>query len=149
MEPNDTNPARVPLDKCGLARALALIGDRWTLLILREAFYGVRRFEEMRADIGAPRTVLSERLASLVESGLMEREPYQERGQRTRFEYRLTAKGADLLPALIALMQWGDRHLGDGEPPLDLRHADCGASVRAALVCERGHLLTHPRELSR
>jgi len=139
---------RVPVEECGLARALALIGDRWTLLVLREAFYGVRRFEEMRTDLGVPRTVLSDRLAALVDAGLMRREPYREPGQRTRYEYHLTRKGADLLPALVALMQWGDRHLGSGEPPLALRHAGCGGAIRTALVCEHGHILADPRELA-
>lgn len=137
---NDNGPLKqVPLNLCGLARALNLLGDRWTLLILREAFYGVRRFDAMCDDLGASRSILSARLSSLVTSGLLRRTPYREGAGRTRNEYMLTGKGVELLPALLVLMQWGDRHLCEGEPPLWLQHIGCGGAVSSALLCERGH----------
>lgn len=140
---------RIPLDRCNMARAARILGHRWTLLILREAFYGVRRFDRLRGDLGIPRTVLSQRLAGLVADGLMQKRPYREGGQRTRYEYRLTPMGADLLPVLVALMQWGDAHLGGGqEPPLVIRHAGCGKTVSAGLVCQCGHRLTRPDEFT-
>lgn len=141
-------PERVPVEDCSLAGALALLGDRWTLLVLREAFYGVRRFEDMRRDLGTSRTVLSDRLATLVDAGLLAKEPYREGRQRTRHWYRLTKKGTDLFPALIALMQWGDRHLGKGgQPRLVLCDARTGKPVRAALISEDGEVITHPGNL--
>ncbi|RVW11567.1 transcriptional regulator [Prescottella agglutinans] len=135
---SEASALRVPLDECGLARAVAVIGDRWTLLVLREAHYGVTRFDEMRADIDIPKAALSMRLKALVDEGLLEKRPYREPGSRTRDEYLLTTKGRELLPALIALMQWGDRHLTPEAGPLQFRHAGCGGLVTAQLVCECG-----------
>jgi hypothetical protein len=90
--------------------------------------------------LGAPRAVLSDRLATLVDAGILARVPYQAEGERTRHEYRLTQKGLDLYPALVALMEWGNRYLSDdGTGPLELRHRDCGAPVHLTLVCEDGH----------
>ena len=109
LEYDDTN--------CTIAAAVSLIGDKWTFLLPREAFNGVRRFDDMRRRTQAPRQVLSDRLSRLVADGMLRRVPYQEHGQRARHEYRLTQKGLDLYPVLVALMQWGDRHLADGEPP--------------------------------
>src|SRR5918995_3853076 len=100
-------------ENCSIAASLAVLGEKWTLLVLRDAFNGVRRFEDMYQRIGAPRQVLSARLARLVEEGLLRKVPYREPGQRQRDEYRLTRMGLDLYPALVALMQWGDRHLAD------------------------------------
>lgn len=140
--------APIALDQCPIAQTVALIGDRWTLLILREAFYGVRRFAVMQDDLGIPRAVLSHRLATLVEYELMHREPYHDPGQRTRYEYRLTSKGRALLPTLMALMQWGNQYsMPDQAPPLTLVHVDCGAEVSTGFVCRHGHALTHAREM--
>ncbi|MDF9714713.1 helix-turn-helix transcriptional regulator [Nocardioides sp. ChNu-99] len=136
-------------DNCSLVRAVQVLGDRWTLVVLREVFIGVRRFDDIRRHTGIPRQVLTTRLATLVDAGLLHRAPYREPGARERHEYRLTEKGLDLQPALVALTRWGDRHLADPEgPPLEFRHRDCGASVDVAPVCSAGHVLTDPRETS-
>ena len=103
--------APVPLDRCGMAKASEILGDRWSLLILREAFYGVMRIGDMQADIGAPRSVLTARLAKLVDSGLLERFSYQEDGARARQAYRLTDRGRQLGVVFLAMKQWWD----DGE----------------------------------
>jgi DNA-binding HxlR family transcriptional regulator len=127
---------------CSVARTLDVIGERWSLLVLREVFLGVRRFESIRHATGAPRAVLAERLRSLVDAGVLVRREYREEGARTRHEYRPTDAGRELQPALTALMQWGDKHLPvPGGPPLIVEHAECGGSVRAHLVCEHGHVL--------
>src|SRR5919199_2509129 len=128
--------------RCSVAGTLAVVGEKWSLLVLREAFLGVRRFADFQRNLGAPRAVLTDRLATLVDQGVLMRVPYQEEGERQRHEYRLTQKGLDLYPTLVALMEWGDRYLTeDGVPPVELRHRDCGAPVHLALVCEDGHEL--------
>lgn len=128
--------------ECSVARSLEVVGERWSLLVLREIFLGVRRFDRIRAATGAPRAVLIRRLDALVEQGVLHRDDYQDQGARTRQEYRLTDAGHELQPALTALMQWGDRHLaGPDGPPLQLVHGDCGEPVRAELRCARGHRL--------
>jgi DNA-binding HxlR family transcriptional regulator len=134
--------------RCSVAGTLGVVGEKWSLLVLREAFLGTRRFADLQRILGAPRAVLTDRLATLVEAGILARVPYRAEGERQRHEYRLTQKGLDLYPALVALMEWGDRYLsGDGVPPLSLRHRDCGAPVHLALVCEDGHQLAGPREV--
>jgi DNA-binding HxlR family transcriptional regulator len=117
-------------DNCSVARTLSLIGDRWTLLVLREAFLGVRRFDELRRNTGAARNILSDRLNALVENGVLRRELYHERPQR--YEYRLTEKGLDLYPVLITLMEWGARH--GGGRAMTLTHK-CGAAAMPHLAC--------------
>jgi DNA-binding HxlR family transcriptional regulator len=135
-------------DNCTVARTLALVGDRWTLLVLREAFNGVRRFDDLHRHLGVAPNVLSRRLATLVADGLLERAPYRDAGQRTRHEYRLTPKGWDLQPVVVALMAFGDRHLADPEgPPVRLRHTGCGAPVGVRVACEDGHDVT-PRHIT-
>src|SRR3712207_7057658 len=115
---------------------------------LREAFLGVRRFADFQRVLGAPRAVLTDRLNTLVEQGVLRRVPYQAEGERQRHEYRLTQKGIDLHPVLVALMRWGDQYLAeDGEVPLELRHRDCGEPVHQVLVCEAGHQLSGAREV--
>ena len=125
---------------CSVARALEVIGERWTVLVLREAFYGVRRFAEMHVAIGCAKSVLSARLEHLVRHGVLARVAYREEAKRERFEYALTAKGKALFPVVIALMQWGDRYtpaaLG---PPVSVRHKGCGASVTCEVRCKDGH----------
>ncbi len=135
--------------RCSVAGTLTVVGEKWSLLVLREAFLGVRRFADFQRVLGAPRAVLTDRLATLVEQGVLTRVPYQPEGERQRFEYRLTPKGADLYPTLVALMEWGDRYLGDGDvPPLALHHrGECGAPVHLALVCDEGHRLQGAREV--
>ncbi len=136
-------------DPCSIGAAVALIGERWTFLVLREAFSGVRRFEDMRRRTAAPRQVLSDRLGYLVREGLLRKVPYREPGQRARYEYRLTEKGLDLYPILVALMHWGDQYAGQpAGPPLALTHRDCGQPVRLQLTCAAGHALDRPREVT-
>ena len=135
-------------DPCSIGAAVALIGERWTFLVLREAFSGVRRFEDMRRRTAAPRQVLSDRLGYLVREGLLRKVPYREPGQRARYEYRLTEKGLDLYPVLVALMQWGDQYaVGPAGPQVLLRHRDCGEPLRLQLSCEAGHVVDSAREV--
>jgi DNA-binding HxlR family transcriptional regulator len=124
---------------CSIDRAIQLLGTRSTLLILREAHYGTTRFEDFASRVGVSEPVAANRLRELVAEGLLVREPYREPGQRTREEYRLTAKGSDLVTAVTALMQWGDRWLAPAGGPVALRHEGCGGLVHAELRCERGH----------
>jgi DNA-binding HxlR family transcriptional regulator len=134
--------------RCSVAGALAVVGEKWSLLVLREAFLGVRRFADFQRQLGAPKAVLTDRLATLVDQGVLRRVPYQAEGERQRHEYRLTAKGIDLYPTLVALMQWGDKYLADdGVPPLALEHRDCGFPVHLGLVCEAGHQLSGARDV--
>lgn len=125
---------------CSMVRTSDLIGDRWSLLILREAFYGVTRFEDMRADIAAPKAILSQRLLRLVEAGLLERRPYQEPGARQRYEYALTDKGRSLGLLLIALMQWGDDNLREDAAPLGIVDALTGETLHVALATHDGRV---------
>jgi DNA-binding HxlR family transcriptional regulator len=137
------------VDNCTVARALAIVGDKWTFVVLREVFAGIRRFDQMRVRTGIPRQVLTNRLGRLVAEGVLRREPYQEPGNRTRTEYRLTDKGFDLYPVLAALLAWGDRYLADPEgSPIELIHRDCGAPVRAPLYCADGHVVESPRDVA-
>jgi DNA-binding HxlR family transcriptional regulator len=122
---------------CPIDRTLAVVGTRSALLLLREAFYGTTRFADFAERVGISEPVAAERLRELVEQGLIEREPYREPGQRTRMQYRLTQRGAELFPVLAALMQWGDRWLGPSG--VELRHRDCGHAVTAGLRCSAGH----------
>jgi DNA-binding HxlR family transcriptional regulator len=136
-------------DNCSVGRTLEVVGDKWALHVLREVFNGVRRFEDMQAHTGAPRQVLSNRLGTLVDQGILRRVPYQEPGSRTRFEYRLTDKGRDLYAVLAALMAWGDRWAADPEGPSILQeHRDCGAPVEVTLHCADGHRIASVREVS-
>lgn len=132
------NRVPVPMDLCGMARAAELIGDRWTLLIIREALYGVTRFDAIQADLGAPRTVLSSRLKKLCDAGVMTKRPYKEPGQRRRMQYVLTSKGIDLALPLIALMQWGDKHLLKTPPAASMVERKSGAPLSAGLVSASG-----------
>ncbi len=120
--------------QCSIARALSVVGERWTLLILRESFRGIARFDDLRERLGIARNVLAARLQALVEQGVMTRVAYREGPQR--FEYRLTEKGRDLYPVLLALLRWGDRWLAEGEPPpLTLIHKGCDHAVTPSLTC--------------
>ncbi len=137
------------VNNCSIERTLDIVGEKWTFLVLREAFTGVRRFADMQAITGAPRQVLSARLARLVDEGLLRKEPYREPGQRQRDEYRLTEKGRDLYPLLVALMHWGDKYLaGDEGAPVLLTHRDCGALIEQRFRCAEGHEVSGPREVT-
>ena len=119
---------------CSVARALEVVGERWTFLILRDAFLGIRRFDDFQRSLGVARNVLHARLQRLTDAGVLERQLYQERPPR--FEYRLTERGRDLWPALVSLMEWGDRHLaGAAGPPLAVEHRDCGGRVDDRRTC--------------
>jgi DNA-binding HxlR family transcriptional regulator len=134
---------------CAIGAAVGILGERPTFLVLREAFNGVRRFDDMQRRTGMPRQVLSQRLARLVAEGLLRKVRYQESGQRSRDEYRLTDKGLDLYPVLVALMEWGDRYESDANgPPVLLRHRDCGEPVQLQLTCAAGHVLESAREVT-
>jgi DNA-binding HxlR family transcriptional regulator len=127
---------------CSIARALEVVGTRSAMLVLREAFYGTRRFDDFARRVGVTEQVASTRLKALVDERMLTREPYQEPGQRTRFEYRLTDKGRDLYPVLVSLLQWGDAHNpGPDGPPIRLQHRDCGAPVTVEVRCAAGHEL--------
>jgi DNA-binding HxlR family transcriptional regulator len=129
-------------DRCSIASTLEVLSTKSAFLILREAFYGTTRFDDFTERVGLSPAVAAARLRELVRRGLLERAEYQVPGQRTRHCYRLTPKGADLFPALAALMQWGDRWLGDGGGPVMLRHRGCGEPVDVRLLCRGGHDLT-------
>jgi DNA-binding HxlR family transcriptional regulator len=121
-------------EDCSLARALSVVGDRWTLLVLREAFLKTRRFDDFQTRLGIARKVLAERLAHLVAEGVLAKTAYQERP--VRHEYRLTQKGLGLYPAILALVHWGDAHYaGEGGPPMLHRHKACGHDFRSVMTC--------------
>lgn len=126
--------------RCSMDKALGVVGTRSALLLMREAFYGTTRFDDFAARVGITDAVASSRLRELVAAGLLERRPYREPGSRTRHEYVLTAMGRDLVPAALALMQWGDRWLqGERGAPLTLSHADCGEPLSVEVRCAAGH----------
>jgi DNA-binding HxlR family transcriptional regulator len=131
---------------CSIARTVAVLGERWTLVILREAFNRRRRFEDIQRDLGIARNILADRLQTLVAEGILERRAYQQRPER--FEYRLTDKGRDLYPVLIALMQWGDRYTaGEAGPPVELVHEPCGHHTHPTLVCDHCGEPIDPRDM--
>ena len=132
---------------CSVARALAVLGERWTLLIIRDAFRGTRRFDDFQRSLGVTRHRLSERLRKLVGEGVLTRVAYMERP--TRYEYRLTRKGLALYPVLMTLSQWGDDWLDDGNgPPQYYRHSLCGKQTRAKLCCDECGDPLRPEEVS-
>ena len=118
---------------CSIAATVGVVGDRWSLLILRQVFRGDRRFSEFASELGIAKNLLSSRLRRLVEAGVLEKVPYQE--HPVRHEYRLTSKGAELSGALIALMHWGDRWYADGNPPTVLTHQACGTALEHHVWC--------------
>jgi DNA-binding HxlR family transcriptional regulator len=125
-----------PGQVCSVARALEVVGERWTILILRDVFLGLRRFEDLQRNLGVARNVLASRLERLVEHGVLQKRAYQERP--LRHEYVLTDKGRDLWPVVSSLMVWGDRHTPAPEgPPTVLIHRDCGGSLGADRICGR------------
>jgi len=135
-------------DNCTIERTLEVIGDRWSLLVLREVFAGIRRFDQLTVRTTIPRQMLTDRLEQLVADGLLRREPYQEPGKRRRHEYRLTDKGIDLYPVLLALQQWGGTYLADPEgSPVEFVHRDCGEPVDLVLRCRAGHDVTDNRRV--
>jgi len=120
---------------CSIARTLEIVGERWTMLVLRDVFLGLRRFDEIQADLGIARNVLTNRLDKLVDNGVLERRPYQERP--LRHEYRLTEKGIDLWPVMMTMRQWGDRYAPpEAGPPVVHEHRGCGGAVTDHLTCD-------------
>jgi DNA-binding HxlR family transcriptional regulator len=120
---------------CSIARSLELVGERWTILVLRDVFLGVRRFEEIHRDLGVARNVLSARLDRLVKEGILVKTQYQERP--VRHEYRLSEKGLDLWPVIEELRRWGDRYTATNGPPVVVRHRGCGGELGERRICER------------
>jgi DNA-binding HxlR family transcriptional regulator len=136
------NPERLrySTENCSIRRSLDILGEKWTLLVLREAFYGVRRFADFHQTLGCARNILSARLRTLVDEDILVAVPYREPGSRRRYEYRLTQKGLELFPVLVALMQWGDRWTADpAGPAVELQHRECGQPVGVELRCAGGH----------
>src|SRR5919206_994537 len=134
---------------CSVGRTVALVGQPWVVLIMRDVLQGLHRFKDLQEHLGISRSVLADRLELLISHGVLERREYREPGQRRRFEYHLTEKGRDLYPAINALREWGDKYLADPEgPSLLVTHRDCGAPVHTRLVCAAGHEVI-PEELDR
>ena len=133
---------------CSIARGLEVIGDRWTLLVVRDAFLGLKRFQEFEEELGIPKKVLTDRLQRLVDDGIFEKRLYQERPER--HEYVLTAKGRGLWRVLAQLMLWGDEHyVGADGPPRLLRHRGCGGRLDHSLRCKKcGAELKDSREVN-
>lgn len=133
--------------ECSVARALDVLGDTWSILVLRELFLGVHRFDPLQAHLGIARNVLAARLRRLVDAGVLIKRQYQERPPR--FEYRLTPKGLDLYPVLVGLMQWGDRYAAasvDGGP-VRLQHRACGHVTRLVPACAECGAPVSPRDM--
>ena len=122
---------------CPVGVALDLLGEKWTLLLVRDALNGIRRFDDFRRHIGLSEAILADRLQKLVEAGVLEPRAYKEAGRRERREYRLTARGRDLLPVIVALKQWGETHFPDPEGTVvEVRHRECGGEVRVSVHCQ-------------
>jgi DNA-binding HxlR family transcriptional regulator len=132
---------------CSAQRALEIVGDKWSVLILREAFLGTQRFTDFQRALGCAKNILSARLARLVEHDVLELRTYQENGERARDGYHLTAKGRDLFPVVVALMDWGDRYLSPDGAPLHVKHKACRGRVHATIVCSKGHAAVDPRDV--
>ncbi len=135
-------PREYPAESCPIARSLEIVGERWTLLILRDAFYGVRRFSDFRSHLGIPKAVLAERLAFLVGEGVL---------TKSTTEYELTAKGRQLWPMIWSMISWGNENYVDKSSRRSYRHAECGGAIGQDRVCQRcarvpdaGELVTHP-----
>ena len=136
-----------PGQVCSIARSLEIVGERWTLLILRDALLGTRRFEEFQRSLGIARNVLADRLGRLVDEGVLEKRRYQERPDR--FEYRPTEKGVGLWPVIAHLLLWGDEHYAGADgPPRRLEHRGCGGTLDEQLACTRCGAQLGPRDVS-
>jgi len=132
---------------CSIARTLSVVGDRWTMLIIRDVFLGIRRFEGIQKDLRLTPHRLSDRLGKLVRDGILVRVEYQKRPRR--FEYLLTEKGIDLYPLIVAMLEWGDRWMaGSAGAPVELVHRPCGHSIKPELTCPQCKSKIVPREMS-
>ena len=135
--------ATTPEPRCGIARSLQVLGEKWALLIVREAMWGRTRFSEFRAQLGVAPDILTDRLTKLVAAGILERRTYQDEGARERPEYVLTEAGRDLLPVLAALAAWGDEHRPiDAGPAAIYTNASTGRPVTVAFVDDEGNALS-------
>jgi DNA-binding HxlR family transcriptional regulator len=133
--------------ECSIARALSVVGDRWTMMIVRDVFLGIRRFDAMQKDLDLTPHRLSHRLSKLVRDGILARVEYEKRPRR--FEYRLTEKGIDLFPLIVVLNTWGDRWMaGRSGAPIELVHRNCGRAIKPALTCPSCKEKMVPREMS-
>lgn len=133
-------------EPCSVARTVSVIGDRWTLLVLRDCFLRVRRFEQFQARLGITRHVLADRLRKLVKAGVLRREMYQ--AQPRRYEYRLTEKGLDLHAVVMAIVHWGDRHMaGKRGPPMLYEHSGCGRTFSPVTACSACGEALDPRAI--
>lgn len=142
-------PTELAAMECSIARTLDVIGDRWSLMIIRDSFYGVRRFEAFQRDLGVARNVLTDRLNKLVDKGVLERRRYEDRPPR--YEYRLTERGRDLVGVVLVMMRWGDTWTGTGEAPVAITHTTCGHKSTPVVSCSEcgeelrlGELLAEP-----
>jgi DNA-binding HxlR family transcriptional regulator len=134
-------------ERCSVQRSLAVVGEKWTMLLIRDAANGVHRFDDFRRHVGLSEAVLADRLRTLVAEGIFETREYRRPGQRKRNEYRLTAKGWDLFPVLVALAQFGDKHYADeAGRPWEIRHKDCGNLVRVDVRCSADDTVLTPRD---
>ncbi|MBP0623770.1 winged helix-turn-helix transcriptional regulator [Cupriavidus consociatus] len=131
---------------CSVARTLQIIGDRWSFLVIREFFYGVRRFDEFQSRLGIATNILADRLQRLTEEGVINKRQYQERP--ARFEYMMTEMGLDLYGSMLVMMHWGDKWLSGGKPPLTLRHSKCDHDFHAVAVCNHCGKELDPRDVS-
>ena len=128
--------------RCSVARTAAVVGDSWTVLVLRDLFNGIHRFDELATHLGVARNVLTRRLTTLIDEGVVDRVPYREPGRRERHEYRLTRAGRELRPVIMAMLAWGDAHrAGPDGPPMRVEHRECGTPVHVELRCAEGHLI--------
>jgi DNA-binding HxlR family transcriptional regulator len=126
---------------CSVAQCLEMVGDWWTMLVIRDVFIGVRRFDEFQQRLGISRNILIQRLTSLVDNGILEKRPYSE--HPPRYEYRLTEKGRDLWPVLVAMRQWGDKYAAPDGPPVVMIHKTCGNVADSVMTCSScGETLT-------
>ena len=130
---------------CSIGRAMEILGERWTFLILRESFYGVRRFSDIQRNLGIARNILSTRLQTLVGAGILVRVLYQEEPER--YEYRLSEAGKDLYPAIVTLMRWGDKHLAGDDVPTVLVHDACGTPIDQTFICWTCDTTVQPTEI--
>jgi DNA-binding HxlR family transcriptional regulator len=142
--------ATIDASQCSIAHAASILGDRWSLLVLREIALGVDRFDGVQAHLDVSRRTLTDRLNGLVAAGVIERVPYKPAGQRVRHRYRLTPSGQDLRPLLQALGDWGAQHRPDDVgPPVTVARCDCGAPGHLVLRCDAGHELDRPHRTTR
>lgn len=137
-KPLDDRDRWSAIGHCPIEKAMGVVGSRPAMLLMREAYYGTRRFDDFVERIGVAPATAASHLRALTDAGLLERQPYREPGERARDGYALTEAGQDLMPALIALFEWGVRHAG-GSYELEYAHADCGSRVEVHVACAEGH----------